>query len=252
MPRLEDATISAVRPYGEAVERCTCTTCGKVFKLPAWAVRRGRGKFCSHACYAASKKGTARPELLRRITKTCVVCGKEFETGGRAGSKTKAICSMECQRVSRYRHGRKCAELTPLDAAYLAGFWDGEGTFMLHGRSGPGSTIAFRATVVGSKEQVIRWVKDVTGIGTIVAYPSKNEKWSEKWVWAVNGDGAESFTRQLLPYLKLKREHAELCVEFQERLRDPKLKADRSWQDDWRQLVSALNRRGPTLKAAVT
>lgn len=231
------------------METCTCEACGATFELAAWAVRRGRGKYCSHACYAARSRGRAKPSLRKRTTKACVVCGTAFETGGRAGSASKNFCSVECRRLGRYRTGRQCADLAPLDAAYLAGFWDGEGCFILHRRSGEGSTVAFRAAVVGTKESVIRWVKAVTGIGTLVHRPSTNPKWAERWEWWVNGDGAESFTRQLLPYLKLKAEQARMGIDFQARLRDPALKADRAWQEEWRLRMRELNRRGPALDA---
>lgn len=227
------------------MQTCTCAQCGKAFELPAWAVKAGRGTYCSRVCYGASRIGRKRPDLLRRVTKACVVCGKEFETGGRAGSIAKEMCSLDCQQLARYRRGKKCAELAPLDAAYLAGFWDGEGSFMIHGRNNQGGSISFRAAAIGTKEMVIRWIKEVTGVGTVVFQPTTNPKWADRWVWWVNGDGAESFTRQLLPYLKLKQEQAQLGADFQERLRDPKLKADRTWQQEWRERMQAMNRRGP-------
>ena len=223
---------------------CVCQCCGKNFELEAWAVKAGRGKYCSPACSYASREGKPRPSMQKRVTKACVVCGTEFETGGRAGKSDKAFCSTECRRKGRYRTGRTCAELAPLDAAYLAGFWDGEGSFMLHGRNGPNSSISFRVVAVASKPQVIEWIVNVTGIGRVQVWDAKNPKWAPRWTWTVNGDGAESFTRQLLPYLKLKREQAELGVQFQERLRDPSMKADRAWQEDWRQRMRNLNQRG--------
>lgn len=223
---------------------CVCQKCGVRFEVEGWAVKQGRGKYCSQQCAYADRTGKARPVLLKRISKACVVCGGEFETGGRAGRLDKAFCSRECQRRGRYRTGRACSELLPLDASYLAGFWDGEGSFILHGTGSTSGAIAFRVVAVASKPQVIEWIAQVTGIGRVQTWDAKNPKWAPRWTWTVNGDGAESFTRQLLPYLKLKREQAELGVAFQERLRDPALKADRSWQAEWRQRMRDLNRRG--------
>ena len=152
---VEEATIMIERQ---------CVHCGKAFTLryPSDLTRPGRGQFCSLSCRASAQNVGPHLSARRRITKTCIVCGEDFETGGRAGSAEKTICSMACQRISRYRTGKKCAELAPLDAAYLAGFWDGEGSFMIHGRNNQGGSIGFRAAVIGSKELVIRWVKDVT------------------------------------------------------------------------------------------
>jgi hypothetical protein len=61
----------------------------------------------------------------------------------------------------------------------------------------------------------------------------------------VNADGAESVLRQALPYFVTKRPQAELAISFQERLRDPALKADRSWQLEALARMKRLNRRGP-------
>ena len=228
-----------------------CHHCAKEFQLEAWAAKRGRGKYCSHECYSQGNKGSTRPTLLRRVQKQCVTCGKDFEVGGRAGPIEQPTCSRECGYKIMYRHGRVCMPLAPLDAAYLAGFWDGEGSFMLHGRSGTGS-IAFRAAVVGTKVEVINWVKEITGIGVIIHHKDPNPNWAEKHLWWVNGDGAWSFTKQLLPYLKLKRLQAELAIAFQERLREPSLKADRSWQEEWRQKMRDMNRRGPVKQEEAT
>lgn len=221
-----------------------CQNCGEPFDIEEWAIRQGRGKYCSQICSQADRHG---PRLAgrKRIIKQCVVCGKDFETGGRAGDVNKRFCGMECQRLGRYRSGRVCNELDPMDASYLAGFWDGEGCFIIHGRNNNGGSISFRVAAVGTKEVVIRWIQEVTGIGTIVHRPSTNAKWAQRWEWWVNGDGAESFARQMLPYLKLKPEQAALGIAFQERLRDPKFKADRSWQEEWRLRMREMNRRGP-------
>lgn len=42
-----------------------------------------------------------RFDLRRRIIKTCQRCGKEFETGGRAGSKDKVYCSNHCASMTK-------------------------------------------------------------------------------------------------------------------------------------------------------
>ena len=52
-------------------------------------------------------KGRTHPELKRRIIKICLRCGKEFETGGRAGKRTKLYCSNRCASMTqngRTRH----------------------------------------------------------------------------------------------------------------------------------------------------
>jgi hypothetical protein len=233
-----------------------CETCGKTCERDAAVVRRRGARFCDNRCYTQSRIGKKRTDYRRlaHVEQACPVCGKVFVPGT---AKTEGVkqryrkgqqfCSWECSHKAHYRRGSVCAELSPTDAAYLAGFFDGEGSFViLRGAHGsPNNT--FRVTVSGSKESVIAWIAEVTGVGTRVYanLTAKNPKWAEKWTWTAQADAAESFTRQLLPYLKLKREQAQLGADFQERLRDPKLKADRTWQEEWRDRMQTMNRRGP-------
>jgi hypothetical protein len=54
------------------------------------------------------------------------------------------------------------------------------------------------------------------------------------------------------PYLIIKREQADLALATQERLRHPAFKADRTWQEEWRQRMKQLNARGPVLQSTYT
>ena len=67
----------------------TCGTCGKGFVSDKGAAR----KYCSRKCYYQSQVGHAPTNPKRRENRECIVCGKGFETGGRAG-KRKLFCSM--------------------------------------------------------------------------------------------------------------------------------------------------------------
>ena len=60
----------------------------------------------------------------------------------------------------------------------------------------------------------------------------------------LNSDSALSLLEQIQPYVILKKEQVRLVIDFQHRLKDPSLKADRSWQYDYREQVKALNQRG--------
>jgi hypothetical protein len=135
-------------------------------------------------------------------------------------------------------------ELSPADAAYLAGFFDGEGSYILHGRTGLTSSITFRVAVVGSKPSVIEWIAEVTGLSSAQVREPTVAGWAPRWTWTVNGDAAVSFTTQIRPYIRLKTEQADLGLAFQARLHDPASKADRTWQEEWRLRMRELNARG--------
>lgn len=223
---------------------CVCAQCGVQFGMEQWAVKRGRGKYCSHECYSIAAAGRPKMMLRKRETRTCPVCGVVFETGGRAGRLDQVYCSNACAGKVRYRTGTTCLPLSPADAAYLAGFFDGEGSYILHGRGGLTGSITFRVAVVGSKPLVIEWIAEVTGLSSAQVREPAVAGWAPRWTWTVNGDAAVSFTKQIRPYIRLKTEQADLGLAFQERLRDPAYKVDRAWQEEWRQRMRLLNARG--------
>ncbi len=112
---------------------CRCRQCGRRFEMPASQVRRGRGKYCSRACYRESRAAEwveitcercGRTRLVRKIyvdrgqyrfcsddcrrnrrstpeqrTKVCVTCGRTFTVS--AKFDTRRHCSLAC-RMRRY------------------------------------------------------------------------------------------------------------------------------------------------------
>lgn len=191
------------------------------------------------------------PNLKKRIVKVCPICKKEFETGGRAGRKDKIFCGWDCSRLARYRHGSQCNKLNKIDCAYIAGFIDGEGSIMIIKRGNLVDSYGIRTTIAQSEKGVfvLEWIKEITGIGSIVNKPRFNPLHANNCFWQVNSDAAETLLLQILPYLKLKKEQAEMALDFQNKLRQPELKADRSWQIDFRKGMQLLNLRGLTISA---
>jgi hypothetical protein len=48
--------------------------------------------------------------------------------------------------------------------------------------------------------------------------------------------------------LIVKKQQATLALDFMERIRVPAMKADRTWQLEYRERMKALNKRGPTVE----
>lgn len=135
-----------------------------------------------------------------------------------------------------------------LDAAWLAGFLDGEGSIMLHGRA---NSYAMRLTATNTHRTTLDNIAEIAGVGAIVwrpipRYPGRSRPIG--W-WLANGEAAESVLRQVQPYMRTKRAQADLAISFQERLRNPALKSDRSWQLEYVERMRAMNRRGPALRS---
>lgn len=182
-----------------------CVRCEQPFTRQVSQVNLAQVKYCGRSCYFQDRVGKPRIDS-RRGQGTCRTCAAEFPTGGLTvpGTKHKGaqFCSNECRRIGHYRRGRMCAELRPFDAAYLAGFMDGEGSFMLQRGSHGSPYPTFRVSAAGAKEVVIRWISEATGVGTLHysdLLREKNPNWAPKWEWSATADAAVSFTRQLLP-----------------------------------------------------
>lgn len=221
-----------------------CETCGKEFEVIAWQLNRDnfKGKYCSQVCHYAGKKGVPLLKNRRREIHYCVVCGKEFETGGRAGDLSKLFCSGECRRAGRYRKGTEAKKISAIDAAYIAGFIDGEGSIMIYLRSGVVST---KLNASNTKRVVLDWICETLGVGRVSTFEHKNGKYSTSHFWICTGDSALTVLEQIRPYLKIKQAQADLAIETQKRLKIPHLKADRTWQREAFEQMKTLNRRGP-------
>lgn len=221
--------------------QATCQRCHSSFNSGS----RTR-KYCSMACYNASKQGRV-VESLRKPpeSRICPACQKTFLVGGvGCRSRRQHICSRACADQLRYRHGYESAILGDTDAAYLAGLADGEGTINL---TTDRQSLAIRFGIGNSHLGVLEWVRDVTKVGFIhtIMPTSTNHIRRPQHYWQCNGLAAVGVLAQLLPHLKIKREQAELAINAQAQRVDPALKADRTWQTDYRERMQALNRRGP-------
>ena len=219
----------------------TCPRCGTQFPVGTRVKKDAKTIYCSLVCSRA-----AQSEAVTRTKeeRACLACGVVFLVGGLDGKRLYSVyCSRLCSQRSRRQIGRVCKELSVAEAAYIAGFIDGEGTVLLtkqyHGY------IGVRVTVVNTKKKPLEFLIRVTGIGTMFFRQRKNERHAPCYSWQASSDAACSLLRQIQPYLLIKGKNAELALETQARLAIPAFKADKSWQDDYRPRMKTLNRRGP-------
>lgn len=231
-------------------KQATCTNCGKVFEGRTSDIdtrlARHSNIFCDHKCSVEYANGRPKPGTrVEPMERTCPACGTVFLVGGRKNKKLSSqFCSRECALSSRYHHGKQANQLCDTDAAYLAGFIDGEGTIMLIVRAN--ESVGVLLTVANTKSSVITWIMEVTGIGRLHSRPRRSPRHAPTYWWQASSEAAESILKQMRPYLKIKGDQAELALEFQENLRNPKFKADRKLQAGYRERMKAMNRRGVT------
>lgn len=217
-----------------------CGTCGQGF-----VAHNLKRRYCSRACSSQAKSDHFKAALR---TKVCEACGKPFlvasgKASRLAASPTQRLCSLECQQAARIRKAEnEMRRLSQTEAAWIAGFLDGEGSVMLYRRE---TAVALRVTAANTHRPTLERLVALCGCGSIVRWRSLKKEHKDSYWWQLNAEGAAALLHQILPYLVTKKAQAELAIAFQGRLRDPALKADRTWQHEYLARMKALNRRGP-------
>lgn len=110
--------------------------------------------------------------------------------------------------------------LTSTEAAYLAGFVDGEGTLCIYtagrGKDRSGHRSRYFNPILAITQynlEVLLHVKSIVGCGRIHYYPPKNGK-LRGWQINFNASILRWLLPQISPYLVLKKPQANLVMEF--------------------------------------
>lgn len=105
-------------------------------------------------------------------------------------------------------------------AAYLAGLFDGEGCFRLERFATERSPIGFQyrtiVEITMCDRDTITWVASVTGRERIEKKTLPSGRIAYKLVW--RNSLAAALLRDLLPFLRGKKEQAELCIHFEDHI----------------------------------
>lgn len=142
----------------------------------------------------------------------------------------------------------------PLQLAYIAGFFDGEGTVCItktksRYEKGKDTQYIMIARVVGTKKEVIQLHYDLfSPHRTIRSYNYRKDFMA--YDWSVTSKNALEFLKIIEPYIILKKKQFRLGIEFQERknsninnyakgkyLEDTEIK----WREEYRQKMQKLN-----------
>lgn len=129
------------------------------------------------------------------------------------------------------------------DLAYLAGFFDGEGSvYLVHEHT---DNYQLFISVSSIDKWILEWFVLAFGGKVNRQYRAKGNR-KESWQWRMVDCKAEVVLRALLPYLKLKKPQAELALEFREvRLyhkgQNTINEAELILRESYRQKIKALN-----------
>jgi hypothetical protein len=108
-------------------------------------------------------------------------------------------------------------EMTPCEAAWVAGIVDGEGTITIRSKPYPGGYRYQVASisVPNTDTWMIARLVECTGIGRVGMNVRLSHKRKEIWRWQTDQRQAAAVVRQLIPYLTTKHDQALLLLEMQ-------------------------------------
>lgn len=134
-------------------------------------------------------------------------------------------------------------KLTNLDLAWIAGFFDGEGTVTIcrpgNRMRGGRKSYSMSASVVQANYEILAMLKESFG-GYLFEVKGRY-----LWRWSVHSFYAVNFLKTVVPFLRLKKTQAELAILFQmdkRRMGRRKLPPERiAFEEDIRRQISGLN-----------
>jgi len=111
--------------------------------------------------------------------------------------------------------------MTKTEAAYIAGLIDGEGSlriFLANQKRPNGDmyTVAHVRLHVGMTDRpIIEWLHSITGNGSIeIRTQPKHPNWKTCYVVRWSSGTATPLLKTIMPYLRLKKRHAEIAIEW--------------------------------------
>ena len=139
--------------------------------------------------------------------------------------------------------------LSAEDLAYIAGFFDGEGSVTIHenGRPSPrgiSPNHTLQASIGNTDPIVLRWIHENFG-GSLTYRKTKRENSRNIAQWAIRARSALPFLEAIRPYIRMKGQQIDVAIEYQKTktMRGPKkvTAQDIVWREEQRQKIRGLN-----------
>ncbi len=110
--------------------------------------------------------------------------------------------------------------ISEIEKAYFAGLFDGEGSISIakyQGKNNRTPVFLLSVVITQSNQDFLQLWQTRFAIGSIYEHTKRfnNPKWSKYFDWRLTSVNALVLLEVLLPYLILKREEANIAIEFQ-------------------------------------
>ncbi len=129
--------------------------------------------------------------------------------------------------------------MSDTDLAYIAGFFDGEGSIFV---SKSKKQYFLTVSISNTNLLVLESIRRIMG-GGISKSPDKRENCSQLFRLRLYCNEAKKFLERILPYLKIKKEQAKLAIEFQSKMEMGKLTIPKEEQEKYRIQINSFNKK---------
>lgn len=190
-----------------------CECCGKSWEAPPYS--KQNLLYCSRACWKKGIKGKPRGPYVEPEERECALCGTSFLVGG-FGNKPRrsTFCSVKCAVDGRWvgmpGHSRP-RQLTPEEAAWFGGLFDGDGNICW---PRPENMRSIRLSMTNTCHELLVRVQEITGTGKIFDRSKhlKSDRHSPVWVWACQGENARMILPQIHKWLIAKKHSCDVAL----------------------------------------
>ena len=111
-------------------------------------------------------------------------------------------------------------EVNIVDAAYIAGLFDGEGSVDFARRKEKrGNVQSILMRIEMTDEDVLKWVHETLGVGTVRKRnrsPSRKAHWKDAWVYSIRFRDALHVCKLIWPHIKVKLNKIEQIIDHYE------------------------------------
>lgn len=139
------------------------------------------------------------------------------------------------------------------DKAYLAGFLDGEGTIVI-GTHGQVNRLSVRVIIGNTNKEILTNLQELWG-GCLSTRQPQKEGWKACSVLEWSTSKAIEILKEVLPYLKLKKEQSLIAIQFQETINPMSNRTKfipteiQSLRQTLKNKIGELNHRGISLQS---
>lgn len=159
---------------------------------------------------AAQGSYGTRPVVLRHLQQLLarmlgVLGGKVYDCG---------CCSGGAGMKSRPLKARTARDMAPTEAAWLAGYLDGDGSICVYKGGGKSHSRCWMLQISSGTLDTMMHCHKISGTGSIFRKKGKrSDDLNAHWVWRVNRRLDMAYIlQQIMPYLVVKKLRAENCL----------------------------------------